>query len=195
MNSANRTRHVFVFSRAEDLIELVRKATDATILVDSAGSEAEGLQKLAGIRPDIIIIGRLDSRESVLSLYRKLREGWISHHASLLIVEKNDSDETYRILGDENLTVSIGEYSFGATAPAPFLPVGPFIPLLSATIDRNLKARENRFKNAMMDPDKFCLVWEQIPGPGAFEMRQEMVLENARKAARSGQVCCHQHHR
>ena len=41
----------------------------------------------------------------------------------------------------------------------------------------------------MLNPDRFCLVWEQIPGPGAFEIRQEIVLENARKAARSEKVC------
>jgi methylenetetrahydrofolate reductase (NADPH) len=33
------------------------------------------------------------------------------------------------------------------------------------------------------------LIWEQIPGLGAFELRQENVLENARKAAQGGKVC------
>ena len=108
------------------MVELVRKAADETIIVDSAASEAEALLKLTEIRPDIIIIGRLDSRESVLGLYRKLREGWISHHASLLIVETNDSEKTFRILGEENLTVSIGEYAFWPGPAAPFLPGGAF---------------------------------------------------------------------
>ena len=62
---------------------------------------------------------------------------------------------------------------FGQDSAAPFLPAEHFIPCLTDTIARNLKARENRFKNAMLSPDTFCLVWEQIPGPGAFEMRQE----------------------
>ena len=158
-------------------------------MVDSAASEAEGLLKLTEIRPDIIIIGRLDSQKSVLALYRKLRDGWISHHASLLIVETNDSENTFRILGEENLTMSIGEYAFWSGPATPFLPAEHFLPRLTEAIARNLKARENRFKNAMLSPDTFCLVWEQIPGPGAFEMRQETVIENARKAAHSGKVC------
>jgi methylenetetrahydrofolate reductase (NADPH) len=189
MKSANRARHIFVISQSADLVELVRKAVDETIVVDSAAGEAEGLQRLTEIRPDVILLGRLDSRESVLRLYRNLREGWVSHHASLLIVETNDSDKTFRILGEENLTMSIGEYAFWTAPPAAFLPAELFLPRLRDTITRNLKARENRFKNAMLDPERFCLVWEQIPGPGAFEMRQETVLENARKAARSGKVC------
>ena len=189
MKHVNRTRHIFVLSHSADLVELIRKAAGETIIVDSAASEAEALLKLTEIRPDIIIIGRLDSRESVLGLYRKLRDGWISHHASLLIVETNDSENTFRILGEENLTISIGEYAFWPGSAAPFLPAEHFLPRLTETIARNLKARENRFKNAMLSPDTFCLVWEQIPGPGAFEMRQETVIENARKAARSGKVC------
>ena len=192
MKPANRTRRIFVVSHSEGLVELIRKAADETIetiMVDSAASEAEGLLKLTENRPDIIIIGRLDSRESVLALYRKLHDGWISHHASLLIVETNDSENTFRILGEENLTMSIGEYAFWSRPAAPFLPAEYFLPRLTEAITRNLKARENRFKNAMLSPDTFCLVWEQIPGPGAFEMRQETVIENARKAAHSGKVC------
>jgi methylenetetrahydrofolate reductase (NADPH) len=189
MKSADRTRHIFVISQSADLVEVIRKAADGAMVVDYAASEAEGLLKLDEIRPDIVIIGRLDSRESVLRLYRNLREGWISRHASLFIVETNDSENTFRVLGEENLTTSIGEYTLAAGLPASFLPAEHFIPRLSETIVRNLKSRENRFKNAMLSPDKFCLVWEQIPGPGAFEMRQETVLENARKAARSGKVC------
>ncbi|MBN1567235.1 MAG: methylenetetrahydrofolate reductase C-terminal domain-containing protein [Acidobacteria bacterium] len=85
--------------------------------------------------------------------------------------------------------MSIGEHVFAAGSASPILSVEEIVPTLAEAIDRELKARENRFKNSMLDPDKFCLVWEQIPGPGAFEMRQETVLVNARLAARSGRVC------
>ena len=189
MKPADQTRHILVVSHGEGLVELTRKAADDTIMVDSAASEAEGFIKLTETRPDIILIGRLDSRESVLALYRKLRDGWISHHASLLIVDINDLENTFRILGEENLTMSIGEYAFWPGPAVPFLPAEHLLPRLTDAIARNLQARENRFKNAMLSPDTFCLVWEQIPGPGAFEMRQETVIENARKAARSGKVC------
>ncbi|MCR4394578.1 MAG: methylenetetrahydrofolate reductase C-terminal domain-containing protein, partial [Dehalococcoidales bacterium] len=49
--------------------------------------------------------------------------------------------------------------------------------------------RTNQLKNSILDPNIFCLTWEQIPGQGAFETRQELVLENASKAARGGKIC------
>jgi methylenetetrahydrofolate reductase (NADPH) len=85
--------------------------------------------------------------------------------------------------------MGIGEYAFVTGSASPFLPVEDLLPRLKEVIAKKMKARGNQFKNSMQDPEKFCLVWEQIPGPGAFEMRQEIVLENARKAARSGKVC------
>ncbi len=60
---------------------------------------------------------------------------------------------------------------------------------LKERITRELEARENKLKVSIQAPDNFCLIWEQIPGLGAFETRQEAVLENARKAARAGKVC------
>jgi len=189
MRSENRARHIFVISQQEDLADLVRRAAGETATVDSATGEAEAIPRLVEIRPDIIVIGRLSARDSALRLYRKLREGWVSHHASLLLVDADESGRTCRILGEENVTLSIGEHDFWSAPPAPALAADEVLPQLRDRIARSLKARENRFKNAMLDPDRFCLVWEQIPGPGAFEMRQETVLENARTAARSGKVC------
>jgi methylenetetrahydrofolate reductase (NADPH) len=189
MISADRKIQILVVSKGLELAALVRKAADEKIAVDHAGGEAEGLEKISRMRPDLIIIGRLDFSESAPAFYRELREGWISHHASALIVEISDTKNTFRILSDENLNMSIGEYPFSPGVPAPFLPVEHLVSGLSDAIARKLKAGENRFKSSMMNPDRFCLVWEQIPGPGAFETRQEIVLENARKAARSGQIC------
>ena len=121
-------------------------------------------------------------------VYTQLREGWISHHASLLVVEAA-AENMYRILGDENLTTGIGGYDSWKDPTRPFQPREQFLLQIREAIARKLKQRENQLKRAMLDPGKFCLVWEQIPGPGAFEIRQEQVLENARRAARSGLVC------
>jgi methylenetetrahydrofolate reductase (NADPH) len=189
MLATNPTKQILVISRRpSELTAMVRNAIDGNIAVDYAASEIEGLKKLREIRPDIIILGRLNSSEIVTALYRELREGWISHHASLLIIEINDRENTFRVLSEENLSMNIGEHAILQGPGSPFLPAESFALNLREVIAQRLKARENRFKNAMMDPEGFCLVWEQIPGPGAFEMRQELVLENARKAARSGQV-------
>ncbi len=189
MKPASNTRHLLVISQNAKLAEIARKATEGAITVDCAVNEAEGLGRLRDIRPDIIILGDLNPPEAVSKLYRDLREGWISHHASLLIVELNIPQNTFRILSDEHLRMGIGDYAFVAGSPSPFLPVGYLLPRLKEAIANKLKDRENQLEKAMLDPNRFCLIWEQIPGPGAFEMRQELVLENARKAARSEKVC------
>ena len=181
-------RKILIISQNPGLAEMIRKAVEDTIAIDLALDETEGFDKLRETRPDIIIIGELDFPSAVAKLYRDLQEGWISHHASLLVVDRNPRENTYRILSDENLTMGIGEYGLRRGAVCPELSVEDFLPRLKETIAEKLKSRENHFKNAMLDPDRFCLVWEQIPGPGAFEMRQEGVLINARKAAQSGIV-------
>ena len=189
MKTANQTKSILVISQNPKLAEAARQAAGETLAVAYAVSESEGWNTLREIRPDVIILGDLDPPGAVSRLYRDLREGWISHHASLLVVEFNIHANTFRILSDENLSMGIGEYAFMTGAVEPFHPAEQFVPGLKDSIARKLKARENRFRNAMSDPGRFCLVWEQIPGPGAFETRQETVLENARKAARSGKVC------
>jgi methylenetetrahydrofolate reductase (NADPH) len=188
MNLANQMQKILVIGQDNfELASLVRNITDSNMPVESASTEAEGLAKLAEIHPDVILLGRLDSPEAVVKLYRELREGWISHHASLFIIENQAG--CHRILGDENISLSIGEHALSSGSSSDFLAAEPFALKLRDVIVRKLERRENRFKNAMLSGDEFCLVWEQIPGPGAFEARQEIVLENARKAARSGIAC------
>jgi methylenetetrahydrofolate reductase (NADPH) len=189
MNTTDRKRRVLVISQDSELADLVCKAADSALVIEHAAGIAEGQKKLSELRPDIIILGRLDPPQALLSFYRDLREGWISHHASILIVERNAAENSARILSDENLSMSIGGMAFAAGSVSPTLPAEQLVPALKGTITDKLKARENRFRKSMRDPERFCLVWEQIPGPGAFEARQEMVLENARLAARSGKVC------
>jgi methylenetetrahydrofolate reductase (NADPH) len=188
MKPANKNRHILVISNHREMAETVRKAVEGAICVDFAADEAEGLDKLRENRPDIIVLGHLEPPGSVLRLYENLRESWIAHHASLLIVEFKESGQACRILSEENLTTGIGEYALMKGEPGPFLPIEDLIPGLENIISQKLKNRENRLKNSILNSDRFCLIWEQIPGPGAFEIRQEIVLENARKAARSGRV-------
>jgi methylenetetrahydrofolate reductase (NADPH) len=189
MKTENQTRLVLVISRRPELVEIIRSAAEGIIIVDSAANETEALEKIREARPDIIVLGRLDPPEAAIRFYRDLREGWISHHASILVVEINDSEGTYRILSDKNLTMGIGGYDLLTGTPSPFMPVENLIPRLKETIGQKIEERKNQLKNALLDPGEFCLIWEQIPGPGAFEMRQEIVLENSRRAAQSGKVC------
>jgi methylenetetrahydrofolate reductase (NADPH) len=189
MKTTDHQRHLLVISQNNELADVARKAAGAALDVAYAATIAEGRKKLPELRPEIILLGQLDPPQAGLEFYRELREGWISHHASMLILEHKESENAFRILSDENLSTGIGDYSFWTPLPSPFLPIENLIPVLHDVIARKLIARQNRFKNSMLDPDTFCLVWEQIPGPGAFESRQQLVLDNARLAARSGKVC------
>jgi methylenetetrahydrofolate reductase (NADPH) len=189
MKTARQKRRIVVIGRNPKLAEMVRKAAGETIATEYAFGEAEGWNILRETRPDIVIIGDLDAPTAVSKLCRDLREGWISHHASLLVVEINVHQNTFRIVSDDNLMMGIGGLPFLAESAGPFLPMENLLPELEDIIAGQLRARENHFKNSMLDPGRFCIVWEQIPGPGAFERRQETVLENSRKAAQSGKVC------
>ena len=176
-----------IISRKPELAEIAGRAAAGTVSVAYAGNGAEGLKKIRELRPEIILLGPLNSPEAVLKLYRELREGWISRHASFLVLEMNDDENTHRIFDDEDLASA--EFAIPERSPGSFQPADRLVPALQRLIAEKLKQRENQLKNAMRTPEKFCVIWEQIPGPGAFEMRQELVLLNARRAARSGIVC------
>ena len=87
MEPAKRARNILVISRDPNLAEITVRAVDADVQVRSASDSSEGLNIIQDMRPEIVILGSLESREAVVKLYRNLQEGWISHHASLLVVE------------------------------------------------------------------------------------------------------------
>jgi len=48
--------------------------------------------------------------------------------------------------------------------------------------------RENRFKEALLDPSEFPVTWELVPGRGAREAAQEKVLTLTKQAASGGNI-------
>lgn len=48
--------------------------------------------------------------------------------------------------------------------------------------------RENRFKEALLNPDEFPVTWELVPGRGAREAAQEKALSLAEQAAQGGKI-------
>jgi methylenetetrahydrofolate reductase (NADPH) len=189
MKAVESMRTVLVISRDPKLAEIARKAAGEAVDVEYAAGRSEGLARLRERRPEMVILGSLEDQGAVQDLYRELRAGWISRHASLLIVEFDPSKNAHRILSDENLTVGIGGYAIEEGSAVGSLPADQLLSRLAEVIAQKLKGRANKLKRSILDPRRFCLVWEQIPGPGAFEIRQETVLENARKAARSERIC------
>jgi methylenetetrahydrofolate reductase (NADPH) len=190
MEQIENHRRILVVSSTPELAEISRKAVEGSDLeVDFAPNEEEGWRTVSEKQPAVVILGHLETPGAVIKFYRRLREGWISHHASLLIVELNTPERSFRILSDENLTAGIGKYTFLEGAESQFIPQEQILSTLSGIINNKFREKSNKFRASILDQNKFCLVWEQIPGLGAFEMRQEAVIENAGKAARGGKIC------
>jgi methylenetetrahydrofolate reductase (NADPH) len=190
MKQADNNRRILVVSNTPELTDITRKTLEGSGLeIDSAPDEVEGLRIIREKQPAIVILGRLEPPETVLKFYNQLRAGWISHHASILVVELNTFERSFRILGNENLISGIGDYIFQVGAASPLIPLEYLSKTLAEAVNKKLREKTNQLKHSILDSHQFCLVWEQIPGLGAFEMRQENVIENAGKAARGGKIC------
>ena len=86
-----------------------------------------------------------------LQFYKRLREGWISRHASLILVELDEDVDTCRILSDEDLKVGIGEYTFLAGETNSLLPADYFLSRLRELILKKMEQRENKLKRAILE--------------------------------------------
>jgi len=51
-----------------------------------------------------------------------------------------------------------------------------------------MEKKNNILKEAIVNPDTFCITWEQIAGRGAFEKQQEEILKNAQIAAKGDRI-------
>ncbi|MDP2719904.1 MAG: methylenetetrahydrofolate reductase C-terminal domain-containing protein [Dehalococcoidia bacterium] len=189
MTQLNRKRKILVVSNTPALADITRKATGAGLIVEHALNKAEARERVRATHPDLVILGRLEHPDDVWKFYGELREGWISRHSSVLVVELDFSDEFHRVLGDVQLEKGTSGYDPLAGPPGSLISKDSIVSGLGELIAGKLRERENKIKASMLGPGGFCLVWEQIPGLGAFEVRQEMVVENAGKAAAGGKIC------
>jgi len=183
----DRKPRILAVSQTADLAETVSRAADGTFDVVYALGRAEAVEKTRALRPELVILGRLEPPGSARELCGELRRGWISRHSSLLVIDRGGA-ESAQCPTSVGFTVGPAEYDLLTGAAGSIAPEAPLVRRLRETIDRLLAERANRLKAAIAT-GRFCLIWEQIPGRGAFEMRQETVLENARRAADGGKVC------
>ena len=187
MTQIDRHRKILVVSETPELVEAAQRAVSGTASIDYASGRSQALEKVRTTRPDIIILGKIPDYTSGLKFCRELREGWISRHSSLLLIEPEDGG-SFRILDDGCIETFVGEHL--NTGPSGIIVRGETLSArLKEKIETILKDRENKLKRSILSPGRFCVIWEQIPGPGAFELRQEQVIANARKAAIGGRVC------
>jgi 5,10-methylenetetrahydrofolate reductase len=157
--------------------------------VASATGASEALEKVRSLHPEIVILGHPEPPGDAAKLSRELREGWISRHSSLLMIEENVRDHSYRIINEEKEDTVADAGVLPALAAGAFVQADALLAGLQEKIQDILDDRCNALKDSILDPEGFCVTWEQIPGLGAFEIRQELVLENARKAAQGGKIC------
>lgn len=186
MTQTTRRRKILVISQTRDLADISAKAMEGSVDVEYAADRTEALQKVRALRPDMVILGRLDATDITI-LCRDLRAGWISRHSSLLVVELNP-DASHCAIADE-YQVGVDEYNYLTGSSDPLFPKELLLPRLKERINSKLAERRNSLKASITAPDAFCVIWEQIPGLGAFEQRQELVLDNAAIAAKGNKIC------
>ena len=187
MTALSPSPNILVFSGTPQLAELTRQAVGNSAIVGYAPNREAVLAQVRTLRPAIIVLENTPG-VSGLKLCRELRDGWISRHSSLLLIEPSPASDYYRIMDDICIETVVGEYITSGFMGIMVNSTG-FPAALKSKIRIILAGRANRLKAAIQSPDQFCIIWEQIPGLGAFEIRQEQVIANAGIAAASGKVC------
>ncbi|HSB07512.1 MAG TPA: methylenetetrahydrofolate reductase, partial [Thermodesulfobacteriota bacterium] len=184
MHEMKTRRKVLVVGSIPDFHQVVGKSLEGQFEVIDASSESEGLSKARTERPHALILGYIDPRGSSFRLHKKLREGWITKHIPQLVVDIHfpgqpqkawTPQEAMQMDAEDYLSIEPGDVSSVAQSME--------ILKLTEKIDVKLGEKANPLKEAILDPNTFCVTWEQIPGRGAFEIQQEQVIDNVAQAA------------
>ena len=191
MSSQNsKTEKILVISSIPELIDLVKEVSGNSFEIILATNQQQGLDMARKEFPEIIILGYIEPTGSAFQLHRKLHEGWITKNIPLLLVDINPQDTSKRVITmEEGLQIEADEYiSLTDKTQSAAQQLAEPIARLSEKLHDRLKERVNTLKEAIQNPSVFAITWEQIPGRGAFEMQQEELIENARRAARMGKI-------
>ena len=189
MENFGKKRKVLVIGSIPEFRELMQESLQDQFEVVCASSESEGLAKARAERPETIILGYVDPRGSSFRLHKMLREGWITKHIPQLVVDAHfpgQVDKTWT--NQEAMQMDAEDYLMISPDDAGSVAESVKALRLTERIDTKLEEKVNPLKEAILDPKVFCVTWEQIPGRGAFEMQQEQVFDNIRKAAQLGKI-------
>jgi methylenetetrahydrofolate reductase (NADPH) len=190
VNNQNQTDRILVIASARDLVDMIKEAAGGTLEVTYAANQKEGLERARKDLPAIIVLGYLEPQGTAFQLHRKLQEGWITKNIPLLVVDV-ESDDTHRVLSmEEGLQMEADEYIslHRGDGQASLTRLAEPIARLREKLHTRLRTTANIVREAILDPSTFCVTWEQVPGRGAFEMQQEELVENARRAAQKGKI-------
>ncbi|MFC1914924.1 methylenetetrahydrofolate reductase C-terminal domain-containing protein [Chloroflexota bacterium] len=191
MERTNKSEKILVISSTPELADIIRRAVGSSLEVTCASDQQEGLEKARKDMPNMIALGYIDPAGSAFQLHRKLQEGWITKNIPLLLVDLYPHDYSRRVLSkEEGLQIEADEYiplSTGDKEDAASRLTEP-IARLTERVSTRLREKANILKEAILNPDTFCITWEQIPGRGAFEIQQEELIENVRRAVGKGRI-------
>lgn len=183
----SKKRKVLIIGSIPEFHEIIGGSLEGQFEVIGASSESEGLNKARSERPDIILLGYVDPRGSSFRLHKKLREGWITKHIPQLIVDAHFPGQPQKAwTSQEAMQMDAEEYLMISPDDAGSVAESVKALKLLERIDTRLVEKANPLKETLLNPNLFCVTWEQIPGRGAFEIQQEHVFDNIRKAAELG---------
>jgi methylenetetrahydrofolate reductase (NADPH) len=182
MIQTNGAKKVLIMGSQPELAAAATQAINGAASVIYAATQQDGWEKIKKEGPDVVILGRLEPAGAAYASYIKLREGWATRNKAVVMVDVAGSGAVGGLLTDgERCRVEAGDLlSLDLTNGA--------VHQLKEKVDELLKGKVNRLKKAVLDSGSFSVVWEQIPGRGAFESSQEKALENARMASRDGRI-------
>ena len=181
---------ILIISSEQKLVELVRQTMGGAFEVVWADNQQEGMEKARKEFPEVIILGNIEPQGTTFELHRRLREGWITRNIPLLVVDNTSADHSRMALSmEEGMQIEADQYiAISGEDEGTASRLAEPIMKLRERVGKRLRERINTLKEAILSPDTFCITWEQVAGRGAFEMQQEEIIENARKAARRQKV-------
>jgi methylenetetrahydrofolate reductase (NADPH) len=189
MENSEKKRKVLVIGSIPEFRELIRESLRDQFEVVDASSEGEGLAKARTERPETLILGYIEPRGSSFRLHKTLREGWITKHIPQLVVDAHFPGQLEKAwTSQEAMQMDAEDYLLISPDDAGSVAESVKALRLTERIDIKLEEKANPLKEAILDPKVFCVTWEQIPGRGAFEIQQEQVFDNIRKAAQLGRI-------
>ncbi len=185
-----RSRHkALVITSDADLLRAASGLLEDDFEVLEAADGKSGWAGARESRPDVILLGYLEPRGTSFRLHNRLRAGWITKHIPLVVVDIRIARQPERgWTPEEAMRMEAEEYLSVSAESAAGLREALGAAGLAQALHTRLRGRANLLKEAILDPQVFCVTWEQIPGRGAFEVQQEKVFENVARAAAGGRI-------
>ncbi len=189
MNGSGRYRVLVIGSQPEFLRVMGSFFEEKQFEVLSASEAKTALETARRERPDAIVLGYVEPRGTAYDLHLRLRRGWITKRIPLLVIDFQLPGQTQALWTAEEAKQLDAE-DYLVLFPEDPSGMGRLVEStgLLDRISSKLMEMANPLRQAILDPETFCVTWEQIPGRGAFEIQQEILIDNVARAAEGGRI-------